>query len=92
MTEEEARARGFAFVVSDDVPQGAFYTVGWHMSATIERELGRDRLVATLCDPVQLLIDYNGAAKRDRSRRAELDRPETRAPVWSDSLVDRLRG
>lgn len=34
MTEEEARARGFAFVVSDDVPQGAFYTVGWHMSAT----------------------------------------------------------
>lgn len=92
MTEEEARARGFAFVVSDDVPQGAFYTVGWHMSATIERELGRDRLIATLCDPVQLLIDYNRAAKRDRSRRAELGQPEARAPVWSDSLVDRLRG
>jgi hypothetical protein len=64
LTEEEAVKQWFQFVSTDSIPQGAFYTVGYLMSRTIEMELGRPRLVASLCDPLMFLRDYNRAAAR----------------------------
>ncbi|HEX8272134.1 MAG TPA: DUF5700 domain-containing putative Zn-dependent protease [Longimicrobiaceae bacterium] len=82
--EEEQSRRGMAFVVSDSVPQGPFYTVGWLMAATVERQLGRERLVALLCDPRAFLADYN------RGARAENRTATQPLPLWSDELVQRI--
>ena len=57
--------------------QGPWYTVGWKMAATIEKALGRDRLVAASCDPRKLLPAYHEAA---RKLGGEL-------PLWSEELV-----
>lgn len=81
--EAEIRRRGFELIVSEGVPQGPFYTVGWHLAATVERELGRDRLRSALCDPATLLSDYNQAA-RAANRRGE------DVPLWSTGLVKML--
>lgn len=77
LTEEEANRRGFRFVATDSVPQGAFYTVGWFMSAAVERALGRQAVVATLCSPARFLADYNRVARAG----------PTPLPRWSDSLL-----
>ncbi|MEA2600026.1 MAG: hypothetical protein QOF89_1018 [Acidobacteriota bacterium] len=45
-----------------DVPQGAFYTVGWKMAAMVERARWRDALLQTICDPRSLLAAYNEVA------------------------------
>ncbi|HUG41393.1 MAG TPA: DUF5700 domain-containing putative Zn-dependent protease [Longimicrobiales bacterium] len=82
MTEEEAATRGFRFLVDDGVPQGAFYTVGWHMAALVERELGRERVVAGVCDPAVLLADY------DRAAAAVGARTGRRLPRWSGTLLE----
>jgi len=63
------------FIATDDVPQGAFYTVGWKMASTIERARGRDALVGMICDPVRMMQTYNELVKR---------------PVWSEALLRRL--
>jgi hypothetical protein len=84
LSEEAARDRGFTFVATDSVPQGAFYTVGWYMAAVVERELGRERLVATTCDPPALLADYNRAAARIAARGG------APPPRWSDALLVRV--
>mgnify|MGYP001552505252 FL=1 len=64
--------------------QGAWYTVGWLMAATVEREAGRDALIGTLCDPVGFLSQYNRAAKQSNSRNG------TSLPLWPAPLIDRL--
>ena len=84
LSDEAARDRGFTFVSTDSVPQGAFYTVGWHMAAVVERELGRERLVASTCTPAALLADYNHAAARIAARG------EGSLPRWSDALLARV--
>ena len=61
--------------------QGPWYTVGWLMAATVERNSGRAALVGLLCDPVKLLASYNAAAGRDQ---------RARLPLWSDTLLARL--
>lgn len=63
--------------------QGPWYTVGWLMASTVERELGRPRLVGDLCNPVDLLLDYNRAATRANEHGAKL-------PTWDSVLLDRL--
>jgi len=63
--------------------QGPWYTVGWVMASTVERELGRDALIAAMCDPVQLLRQYNVAAQRANGRGASL-------PLWDARLVRAL--
>lgn len=83
--EEEIRTRGFELIVSDGVPQGPFYTVGWHVAATVERASSRDRLLAALCDPAALLAEYNRAAYGANQRGRNL-------PLWSERLVEALRG
>lgn len=83
-SEEETNRRGFAFVATDSVPQGPFYTVGWTMGALIERELGRAALVATLCDRPRFLAAYNHAARAANARGESL-------PLWSGELLDLVR-
>ncbi|HEX9893437.1 MAG TPA: DUF5700 domain-containing putative Zn-dependent protease [Gemmatimonadales bacterium] len=85
LSEDEQTREGMSFIATEEVPQGPYYTVGWVMASTVERRLGRKRLVATLCDPVAFLSDYNAAARtRNRTRASRL-------PIWSDSLFNRLR-
>ena len=64
--------------------QGPWYTVGWLMAATVERELGRDALIGTLCRPVAFLAQYNRAAERSNSLR------HTALPLWPASVIDTL--
>src|SRR5450759_8565 len=63
--------------------QGPWYTVGWVMASTIERELGRDVLVRSLCEPTHFISLYNDAAKRANALRGAL-------PTWNTELVNRL--
>ena len=62
LSEEEENRRLFSFINPADVPQGAFYTVGWKMAALIERTRGRKALLAAVCDPRDLLAVYNEVA------------------------------
>ncbi|MCR4338549.1 MAG: hypothetical protein NUW01_01540 [Gemmatimonadaceae bacterium] len=84
LSEDEQARRGMSFIATEEIPQGAYYTVGWLMASTVERRLGRQRLVATLCDPVGFLGDYNSAAMQGRTGAVRL-------PLWSDTLMARLR-
>jgi hypothetical protein len=73
--EATRRAREFYGV------QGPWYTVGWRMAATIEEELGRQRLVDVICDPPLVLAAYREAAEA-RARRTGM-----RPAVWSERLL-----
>lgn len=76
---DSARAAGFSFFGV----QGPWYTVGWKMAVTVEHTYGRARLVATTCDPVAFLTDYNRAIASDGN-------PEGLA-TWSPDLLRRAR-
>lgn len=80
-TEQEETAHGFRFISTDSIPQGAFYTVGWMMGATIERELGRPALVSVMCDRPAMLRAWNRAATTVNRRD-----PAARLPLWGDEL------
>lgn len=84
LSEEERRKQGFTFINTDEVPQGAFYTVGWRMAAEIERRKGRDVVVAAVCDPRILLTAYNDVATAAPGDPA--------SPPWSPELIGRLYG
>jgi Putative zinc dependent peptidase (DUF5700) len=84
LTEDERTRQGMSFVSTEEVPQGPYYTIGWLMSSVVERELGRKRLVESLCDPEMFLRDYNRAAQ------AEMSRGHAPLPLWSDVLINRL--
>jgi hypothetical protein len=64
--------------------QGAWYTVGWLMASTVEREAGRDSLIGTLCDPVGFLSQYDHAAKQSNAKKG------TNLPLWPAPLIDTL--
>lgn len=78
---DEQRERGFRFINTAEVPQGAFYTVGWKMAVLVERVRGRERVVAAVCDPRVLLREYDRIA-------TELSRSDA-APLlrWSPGLL-----
>lgn len=63
--------------------QGPWYTVGWLMASTIEREMGRQALVSSLCEPTRFLALYNTAARRVNERGGQL-------PLWNGDLIQRL--
>jgi Putative zinc dependent peptidase (DUF5700) len=63
--------------------QGPWYTVGWLMASSIERELGHDVLVRSLCEPTRFISLYNDAAKQANARGGAL-------PTWNAELVNRL--
>ena len=88
LSDDEATQRGMAFINDSERPQGPFYTVGWLMASTIERELGRNRLIASTCSPEQLLLDYD-AAIRQRDDRGENSEA---LPRWSHDFLIRLQG
>ncbi|MEA2561435.1 MAG: hypothetical protein QOH06_2939 [Acidobacteriota bacterium] len=73
LSEEEAQKAAMSFYGE----QGPWYTVGWKMAASIEKALGRDRLVAAACDPRRLLAAYNEAA---RKLGGEM-------PVWPEEVM-----
>lgn len=83
--DSEVTRRGFDFIANDSVPQGAFYTLGWLMAATVENRLGRAELVRSLCDPVLFLSDYN------RAVQDEPGVPAVGLPTWSHLLLERLQ-
>jgi Putative zinc dependent peptidase (DUF5700) len=64
--------------------QGPWYTVGWLMASTIEREFGRSALVATLCDPPAFMARYDQAAARRNARGSTL-------PLWDAALIAELQ-
>ena len=64
--------------------QGPWYTVGWLMGSTIERELGRPELIATLCDPPEFMARYNEAARHANARGLA-------RPLWDGALLARLK-
>lgn len=49
--------------------RGPWYTVGYRMAVTIERELGRPALVATLADPREFVARYNEAATKKNAKK-----------------------
>jgi Putative zinc dependent peptidase (DUF5700) len=72
LSEEEAQKTASSFYGE----QGPWYTVGWKMAVTIEKALGRDRLLASACDPRKLLPAYNEATRK----LGEM-------PTWSEEVV-----
>ena len=79
---DEAQQRGMAFVNTDTVPQGPFYTLGWFMGATIERELGREAVIEATCDHGLLPSRYQQAARKANARG-----PAKRLPLWSEDVL-----
>lgn len=61
--------------------QGPWYTVGYKMDVTIERELGRPTLISVLCDKRQYLRTYNEAAAKANSG----------LPLWPAKLAEFLQ-
>ena len=86
LSDEERRWLGFTFINTEEAPQGAFYTVGWQMAAMVEKGLGREIVIKSVCDPRELLVSYNQIAPASGSETG-------RAPaLWSETLLARLYG
>lgn len=81
LSGDDAGRRGMTFLNRPGSPQAAFYTVGWHMATTVERERGRQAVIDAVCDPVRLLLDYHEIATR----------PGSELPTWSPTFIDRIR-
>ena len=78
---EAQRVRFFELINTEDVPQGAFYTVGWKMAALVEQGLGRQAVIDAICHPPTLLSAYNEVARSaPRSDGGSL-------ATWSEDLV-----
>lgn len=61
---------------------GPWYTVGFRMAAVIDQELGREALIASFCDPHQLLATYNTAAQKRKLRLGDDQ------PLWPEELLN----
>jgi hypothetical protein len=82
LTGEEVGRRGFEFINRPGAPQGAFYSVGWHMAVTVESAFGRPAVIEAVCDPARLVVRYQEAAD---------SRPGSSLPGWSSTLIQQLR-
>lgn len=65
---------------------GPWYTVGWRIGTTIEQTLGRDALVAAICDRSKLIATYNRAADAWAERTGER-LPKFSDAFWTDSRI-----
>ncbi|HYI09523.1 MAG TPA: DUF5700 domain-containing putative Zn-dependent protease [Thermoanaerobaculia bacterium] len=79
LPEEEQHRRGFAFYGV----QGPWYSVGWKMAVVIEKTLGRETLVAVMCDRSKLFAAYN------RASDAWFESTGERLPKWRAPLISR---
>jgi hypothetical protein len=61
--------------------RGPWYTVGYRMAVTIERELGRPALVATLADAREFVARYNEAAVNENAKNGG------RLPLFSSEIL-----
>ena len=84
LSDDERRQQGFTFINTAEIPQGAFYTVGWKMAAMVEVAKGRDPVIASVCDPRVLLTSYNDVV-------ASSSGSENKG-VWSQDLIGSLYG
>jgi hypothetical protein len=62
--------------------RGPWYTVGYLMATTIEKQLGRAALVETLKDPRQFVARYNEAASARNAKGGE------KLPLFSAAVVN----
>ena len=85
LDETTGRARLFGFINAGDVPQGAFYTVGWKMAAVVERTRGREAVVAAVRDPRLLLEAFNEVVREHGLRNG------ASLATWSPELLEGLR-
>jgi hypothetical protein len=66
--------------------QGPWYTVGYRMAVTIERNLGRPSVVDSFCHPSKLLQTYNRAAALEQKRTGK------RLAIWDPALANAIAG
>ncbi|HEX2982476.1 MAG TPA: DUF5700 domain-containing putative Zn-dependent protease [Ignavibacteriales bacterium] len=77
-TENEINEKGFSFFGI----QGPWYTVGWKMSAVIEKTFGKAVLLNCMCDMRTLLKTYNeAAAKHNKTIEEPL-------ALWSEEIIN----
>lgn len=62
--------------------QGPWYTVGYKMDVTIERQFGRPKLIEALCDKREYLATYNAAAA------ASNQQGKPALPLWPAPLAN----
>jgi len=65
---------------------GPWYTVGYRMAVTIEREFGRTALVATYVDPRRFVARYNEAAMSENAKDG------SHLPVFSAEILKAVDG
>jgi Putative zinc dependent peptidase (DUF5700) len=65
---------------------GPWYTVGYRMAVTIEREFGRTALVATYADPRQFVARYNEAAEAENAKNGG------NLPLFSAEILKAVEG
>jgi hypothetical protein len=63
---------------------GPWYTVGYRMAVTIEREFGRPALVATYVDPRRFVARYNEAAEAENAKNGD------NLPLFSAEILKAL--
>jgi hypothetical protein len=85
LQDTEIRKRGMAFVNSDAVPQGPFYSLGWFMASTVERQMGREAVLEAVCDHGRLLTVYQRIATSESA-----DSAENVLPRWSPEVLKAL--
>jgi putative zinc-dependent peptidase DUF5700 len=76
-TEDEVDEVGFTFFGE----QGPWYTVGYKMAVTIEKEFGRAVLIDCMTNPRKLMETYNHAAAEQNKKNGE------QLAVWSVDLI-----
>jgi hypothetical protein len=84
--EEEAQKRGMAFINSENIPQGPFYTLGWFMAVSVEKELGRASVIESTCDHRKLISNYQRSATVANTR----DSSQV-FPLWSEAFLEALQ-
>lgn len=65
--------------------QGPWYTVGWQMAVTIEKSLGRAKLIEVMCDQRKLFPTFNKALKKYNRRE------QKQLASWSKELIDQIK-
>lgn len=81
-TEDEINQTAFSFFGR----QGPWYTVGYKMAVTIEKQFGRATLIECMVDLRELIPTYNRAASAQNKKGAE------QLALWSPELLKAVGG